>query len=219
MTEADAGSGRGEDVTDSDIAAAREALAQHEKLLEMWRSEPDPFAYKGFKRSVFSGPAHLRSDLDSAMGHAPVSELDALMRLVGEGDLRAFDLRRASDRWRRIYFLLGLPAAILAAVSGAAGLATEQLRIPAALVALVSAGLSAAVTFLNSDDRAKVSHMLSAAWQEFADDARMAILRFKRAADSDQNAMETTLLELQRRKGRLLRGELPRPEPPRAIED
>ncbi|MEV6339488.1 hypothetical protein AB0M12_32820 [Nocardia vinacea] len=156
------------------------------------------------------GRAHgrLRAELEDVLGTPPTSELDALVHLVAEADLRAFDWRRVGKRWGRAYFVLGLPAAILAGVSGAAGLAEEQFRIAAAVIALISAGLSAAATFLNSDDRAAAASMMSAAWQELADDSRMEVLNFRRAQPGGPDGIGAVLLQLHRRKGRLLRGNL-----------
>ncbi|MFI6368103.1 hypothetical protein ACIBG0_35810 [Nocardia sp. NPDC050630] len=152
----------------------------------------------------------LRRDLEEFVGDPPTSEMDALLKLVAESDLRAVDYRAISKRWQQAYFLLGLPAAILAAVAGAAGLSSEQFRVVAGLVALGASGLSAAATFLNSGDRAVVATALCSAWQELADDARMCVLQLKRPGAADRPAdIGGVLLRLHRRKHQLLREELP----------
>lgn len=75
---------------------------------------------------------------------------------------------RTADRrarvWAVIDVVLGFPAALLAAVSGAAGLATADARVPAALLALVSAGLSAGAGFLRSETRRVAHKRARTAW-------------------------------------------------------
>jgi hypothetical protein len=55
--------------------------------------------------------------------------------------------------WGRVYIAIGLPAAILAAVAGVSALVSTAGRIPAGIIAIISAGLGSAATFLNSQDR------------------------------------------------------------------
>ena len=112
-------------------------------------------------------------------------------------------------------YVLGVPAVILATAAGATGLATTTGRVVAAIIALVSAGLTASATFLNSGEQRKTSDRLSAAWQELADDARLELLRRAQALKSGRTAEEVLgfeywnrVLHLQRRKGRLLRGDV-----------
>lgn len=146
----------------------------------------------------------LRAEVDAAIGELPEGERSALLRLVAEADLHAYESRRASRNWRRLYFTLGFPAAVLAGVSGGAALASEQLRVSAGVIALLSAGLTAAATFLNSDQRATAEDKLGAAWQELADDARMEVLKVD-GADQEPALTRKILLVLQRRKSGLLR--------------
>jgi hypothetical protein len=58
-----------------------------------------------------------------------------------------------AERWRRIELWLGIPAAGLAAIAGAAALASTAGRVPAGIVALVSAALGATLAFLNPSQR------------------------------------------------------------------
>ncbi|MDP1821537.1 MAG: SLATT domain-containing protein [Acidimicrobiales bacterium] len=60
--------------------------------------------------------------------------------------------------WRGTNLLIGGPAAVLAAVSGAAGLADASNRTVAAILALLAAGLGAIVTTLNAAQRADAAH-------------------------------------------------------------
>lgn len=136
--------------------------------------------------------------------------------LIAEGDLNAYDTRRTSRWWGRAYYLLGLPAAVLAAVAGATGLISAAGRVPAAIIALVAAGLTAAATFLKSDENQKNNIVMSAAWSELADDARLQHLSYAQAVQKLKDSSDKTILAddywarvlgLHRRKGRLLRGD------------
>ncbi len=71
---------------------------------------------------------------------------------------------RRAEFWNRAHILMGFPAALLAAVSGAAGLATADARVPAALIALASAGLAAGAGFLRSDARRIANKRARQAW-------------------------------------------------------
>jgi hypothetical protein len=121
-------------------------------------------AFTGLRRLWESPRRQLRKTLRNAIGTAPDDIATALRSLIAEGDLNAFDTRRTSRWWGRAYYLLGLPAAVLAAVAGATGLISAAGRIPAAVIALVAVGLTAAATFLNSDENQKSNIVMSAAW-------------------------------------------------------
>ncbi|WP_327371484.1 hypothetical protein [Streptomyces sp. NBC_01217] len=86
---------------------------------------------------------------------------------------------RNSDRrvgfWTVVDIGLGFPAAVLAGVSGAAGLASADARIPAALLALVSAGLAAGAGFLRSDVRCAANRRSRRAWGEVEAGARLLL--------------------------------------------
>lgn len=118
----------------------------------------------------------LSPHLDAALGAIPDKPMGALSSLVAEGDLRAFDSKKQSMAGRA-YYVLGMPAAGLAATASATGLISTSGRIPAAIIALVSSGLTAAAAFLNSEQNRKRSDELSAAWQALADDARIKLLQ------------------------------------------
>lgn len=182
---------------------------------QMWAPSPEVEADKGHRWTWRrNAQSRLRDQLDEQIGEPPKSPSWAFRGLVAEADLRAYEARRSAKRWRRTYYILGLPAAVLAAVSAATGLASTAGRIPAAIIALVAAGLSSAVAFLNSDQRANAVESLSASWQGLADDARMKVLTYPDPVDggavSSDLEQETNdaLLKLWRRKSRLLRGDL-----------
>jgi hypothetical protein len=159
----------------------------------------------------------LSQQLSTALGTAPDDVAGAFMSLIAECDLYSFDTRRSSRWWGRAYYLLGLPAAVLAAVAAATGLISAAGRVPAAIIALVASGLTAAATFLNSQDNQKRNNLMSAAWSELGDDARLQHLSYVETGRRSSDPMHTTtsadtywsqLLKLHQRKGRLLRGDL-----------
>jgi hypothetical protein len=71
---------------------------------------------------------------------------------------------RRAEIWAKIDIILGFPAALLAGASGAAGLASADARVPAALVALAAAGLAAGAAFLRSDSRRLANKRARKAW-------------------------------------------------------
>lgn len=162
----------------------------------------------------------LKRKRDRAIGEAPNNAMGILQSLIADSDLRAYDAQRASKRWGRAYYMLGLPAAVLATIAGAAGLASTAGRIPVAIVALAAAGLATAATFLNSNENKLHSGKLSAAWQELADDVRLAVIQYGQNADRQRTLIDDDFLIRQvirfnKRKSTLLRGDLnPPPEEP-----
>jgi hypothetical protein len=108
-----------------------------------------------------------------------------------------------------LYFLVGLPAAILAAVAGATALASTAGRVPAGIIALVSAGLSAAATFLDSATRQTSLENLAAGWQVLANDAH---LKFVVDLENDEWIVRESRIQLQNladRERKLLQGKAP----------
>jgi hypothetical protein len=66
-----------------------------------------------------------------------------------------------AGRYSSLYVALGLPSAVLAAITGATALASATGRYLAGIIALVSSALTTAVTFLDSAkkrDQAAVIH-------------------------------------------------------------
>ena len=85
-----------------------------------------------------------------------------------------------ANRWARIYLTLGLPAAVLAAVAGVTALASTTSRVAAGIIALASAGVSAAAAFLDSRNNQKSCEALAASWSGFGSDVQQ-ILTFDAA--------------------------------------
>lgn len=57
--------------------------------------------------------------------------------------------------WRGMHLLVGVPAAVCAAVAGAAAFASTAGRIPAAILALIAAGLGAVSTTIDAARRSE----------------------------------------------------------------
>ncbi|MER6994869.1 hypothetical protein [Streptomyces sp. NPDC000410] len=84
---------------------------------------------------------------------------------------------RRAEFWAKAHVALGFPAALLAGTSGAAGLATADARIPAALLALASAGFAAGAGFLRSDTRCRANKRARHAWAAVEGRATVALAR------------------------------------------
>jgi hypothetical protein len=144
-------------------------------------------------------------------------------RLASDAERETALRLRSAARWDRAYLILGLPAAMLAAIAGATGLASTAGRVPAAVIALVSAGLSAAVIFLDSQKRAATDRALSGGWAQLAGDARLFRIRRlgedyildapsregQRQLRSQKEAIELELRDLLHRQAQLRGGEIP----------
>ncbi|GHB33794.1 hypothetical protein GCM10010346_66180 [Streptomyces chryseus] len=96
-------------------------------------------------------------------------------QLLGEAERQVRKADRHVRFWSFIDVALGFPAAVLAGVSGTAGLASADARVPAALLALVSAGLSAGAGFLRSDVRRAANRRSRRAWAEVEARARLLL--------------------------------------------
>lgn len=90
---------------------------------------------------------------------------------------------RRAGVWAGLDIGLGLPAALLAAVSGTAGLATDGARVPAALAALASAGLAAGATFLRSERRRVANKRARQAWAAVEAGASVKLAQERVAAE------------------------------------
>ncbi|MGW1884385.1 hypothetical protein [Streptomyces sp. NPDC001970] len=85
-------------------------------------------------------------------------------RLRDEATRQKTLAHRRAEFWAKADIALGFPAALLAGSAGAAGLATADARIPAALLALASAGFAAGAGFLRSATRCKANKRARHAW-------------------------------------------------------
>lgn len=96
-----------------------------------------------------------------------------IARIVEEAARQARSARRWSAIWSGAFMTLGLPSTILAALAGSTGLASADLRVSAAILALISAGLTAASGFLRSDQKALDAKRRESAWLVLEAEARL----------------------------------------------
>lgn len=77
--------------------------------------------------------------------------------------------------WNKRSLCIGVPASGLAAIAGVAGLATTVGRIPAALMSLIAAFLSASMTTLNYSRKIDQAHSSANSYLALQQDARIFI--------------------------------------------
>ncbi|MBO3675715.1 hypothetical protein [Streptomyces sp. NEAU-YJ-81] len=120
-----------------------------------------------------------RSSAGAAQGAADDPRLLALRaeveKLITEAQIGARRAQRRAKLWHATYLSLGFPAAVLAGISGAAGLASAGARVPAAILALLAAGFSAGSTFLRADARHMTNLRRRYAWQNLETRARLIL--------------------------------------------
>jgi hypothetical protein len=102
--------------------------------------------------------------------------IQSLLELEAESYRQSVLARRRSDFFKRLYYLFGLPAAILAAIAGATALASTTGRIAVGVIALTSAALSAAVVFLDADKQRERSSALQKYWDDLYNEIHVARL-------------------------------------------
>jgi hypothetical protein len=114
-------------------------------------------------------------------------------RVLVEAEQRVRSADRNVGFWTVIDIALGFPAAVLAGISGAAGLASSDARVPAAVLALVSAGFSAGAGFLRSDIRRAANRRSRLAWAEVEARARLLLAQ---ETQLDREAIQEALRNL-----------------------
>ncbi|MDQ4142692.1 MAG: SLATT domain-containing protein, partial [Actinomycetota bacterium] len=77
--------------------------------------------------------------------------------------------------WRAMNALLGVPAAVLAAVSGGTGLAGRGSRAGPAILALIAAGFGGALTTLNPSRRVSQAQAAASVYLELQTQARQLL--------------------------------------------
>jgi hypothetical protein len=108
-----------------------------------------------------------------------------------------------------MYFVVGLPAAILATVAGVTALASTAGRVAAGIIALASAGLTAASAFLDSGTRQTSCDNLAAGWQVLANDAEVKFVVDLMSDDWLTSESRAQLQELLDRERKLLQRKAP----------
>ena len=118
------------------------------------------------------------------------------------------DLDKRTDRagfatraWQALDYILGLPAAVLATISGTTGLASTTGRVPAAVMALIAAGLTAVTSFLHSNDNHSRSRERRNAYLSLESDTRLELAR---AGRLDAQALSAVLKQLYHRRDTIL---------------
>jgi hypothetical protein len=104
---------------------------------------------------------------------------DNLLPIAQEGDrIHESALYSAQNQfeqmklWRAMNLLLGLPAAVLAAIAGGTGLANAKHSLLAGILALIAAGFGAGITTLNPSRRVTQSQAGANAYLEIQTAAR-----------------------------------------------
>jgi len=108
----------------------------------------------------------------------PISEVDKARKIAAEYSVSASDIAKehwkAQNRWKNIHLWLGLPTAIMAALSGVSALAQFDYHdILAAFLAIMVTALTSIVTFLNPTERASFHRQLKAKNQALANDTHI----------------------------------------------
>jgi hypothetical protein len=107
-------------------------------------------------------------------------DLDPALRPIGEEARRLEESAMYSAQsqferakfWRGVNLLLGGGAAVLAAVSGIVGLASDKTRILSGLLALIAAGIVSVLTTVNADRRHSQATAAANAYLEIQTAAR-----------------------------------------------
>jgi hypothetical protein len=120
--------------------------------------------------------------------------------LIGDAEQRGNKAQHWARFWQVVDIVLGLAATVLAAVAGAAGLATAAGRVPAAIIALIAAGLAAANQFLHSGERYERNRRRRSAWQALERDARLEHASTREQGESDTESLYDVMRELLRRR-------------------
>lgn len=100
--------------------------------------------------------------------------------------------------WWFVHTFLGLPSAVLAGISGATGLSSESARVPAAVLALISAGLGAAIAFLKPEARERKARAYRNAFLVLETEARFALTQAISSGEHVTLSAYRSLLERRR---------------------
>lgn len=132
-----------------------------------------------------------------------------LLSIASRAVDEAVAARRRARAWSSLYFIVGLPAAILAAVAGTTALASTSGRVAAGIIALVSAGLTTAATFLDSATRQKAHENLAAGWDVLASDVELKLLVDLENDEWIIRESRVQIEDLANRRRKLLQGKAP----------
>lgn len=99
-----------------------------------------------------------------------------LRRLEEDATYASQSQFETSKYWRLWHWLLGIPAAVLAAIAGFTGLASVAGRVPAAILALIAAVLGGLLTTVEPNKRVRQGQTAGVAYNEVRIGARQARL-------------------------------------------
>lgn len=117
-------------------------------------------------------------------------------RIIDEARTGARRAQRRSKLWNATHLTVGFPAAVLAGISGAIGLASANARGTAAALALLSAGLVTGASFLRADAHQMVNLQRRYAWQKLEARARLVLAYEGHGPSEKLHAALLTLLEM-----------------------
>jgi len=100
--------------------------------------------------------------------------VQSLVELEAEAERQSLIYAGRSQLYAGLYYIFGLPAAILAAIAGATALASTAGRIWAGIIALTSSALSAAVVFLDSGKQRDRAMQTKTRWDDLYTEVRIA---------------------------------------------
>ena len=101
---------------------------------------------------------------------------EELRRLEEDATYASQSQFEASKFWRLCHWVLGVPAAALAAIAGFTGLASVTGRVPAAILALIAAVLGGLLTTVEPNKRVRQGQTAGVAYNEVRVGARQARL-------------------------------------------
>jgi hypothetical protein len=125
---------------------------------------------------------------------------EELRRLEEDATYASQSQFETSKFWRLWHWLLGVPAAVLAAIAGFTGLASVAGRVPAAILALIAAVLGGLLTTVEPNKRVRQGQAAGVAYNEVRVGARQARLVDLPAAQLDDARSELRELTEQKQQ-------------------
>ena len=118
--------------------------------------------------------------------------VQSFVDLEAEADRESQLWGSRAGRYNGLYVLLGLPAAVLAAIAGVTVLASTAGRLAAGIVALMSAALSASATFLDSAKKRDQAEKLNTEWEDLYNEMRVCRLTELASFTTDSGSSHLT---------------------------
>ncbi len=150
---------------DSRFGVAEASLPRVERLPRTWSRRYTPARADQLQRE------NRALDLPAVGGF-----VRSMVELEAEAERQSLISARRSRMYASLYYIFGLPAAVLAAIAGATALASTTGRVVAGIIALTSSALSAAVVFLDSGKQRDRSAQTRAYWDDLYNEIHVARL-------------------------------------------